>query len=674
MAKRKNSKNAPNITQLLIGLICVLVVVLVIVILVAVLARPGQSDGSITDPTGEPTAEQTDPPIGLTVSQPTESKFVTMEDKVLFAGSSDPAQSLTINGTEVSRNADGTFSVEVPLTLGKNEIVISHKGETVTYMAEYRYAVAAFFPTEDEVSYNCGATVQVSLFVRDISGVKVSASIDGQQITMKKAANQMGSGVPEGFLLYSGTYNLPNNNTSDVDVGKITYTVTYGNVTETYSSGTITCKKTAPVLSSDPSVTPSYGDYINVGSGYIVEIIASSAETFVGTDRYDYSDPRNNYLPKGTVDYASSEVMTNPSGSLSFRLLRCGYKVYVQKRNYPSSTKLTVVDCYKGTLPDHNEVGFASLEVVGSHTVLTLDTMWKAPFYFDLAPQSYSSPSDRDYSISSLTAEYVDITFCYATKFEGEVTIPTDNPLFSRAELTPKESDCTLRLYLKQKGSFYGWDAYYNEEDQLCFRFLNPVKATATTANKYGADLTGIRIMIDVGHGGDDGGAVVTDGNGKQVDEAELNLQLSLKLKAELERMGATVIMNRTTDASIRVQERIDFLKEQAPDLCIAIHQNSGEKASYHGGWICYYNPFSLKAAEQIYTETLKTGVYNRTLLYWDQTKYYVGRETVCPVVLMENGFMTNAADFATMVSESDQQIKAESMAQGIANYFLSIR
>ena len=174
-----------------------------------------------------------------------------------------------------------------------------------------------------------------------------------------------------------------------------------------------------------------------------------------------------------------------------------------------------------------------------------------------------------------------------------------------------------------------------------------------------------------MGHGGDDGGA---QPNGAAYDEAALNLQLAMRLKAELESMGATVIMNRTTDVNISVQARIDYLKEQAPDLCIAIHQNSGEKDSYNGGWVCYYTPFSKKAAEAIYAETQKSGVYQRTDLYWDNTKYYVGRETVCPVVLMENGFMTNEADYATMVDANAQQKKAEAMAQGTANYFLSIK
>jgi N-acetylmuramoyl-L-alanine amidase len=255
-------------------------------------------------------------------------------------------------------------------------------------------------------------------------------------------------------------------------------------------------------------VTPSGGNYINVGSGYIAEVIQVNVETFDGDTYDDFSHPTNNYLPKGTVDYCAKELTYG--SSMKYVVLRSGHRVYYDKKVYPFGDgyykMIEEVKQYAGTLPDHNEIGVASLEIVGHHSILTLDTLWKAPFYFDLLPQRYANPDNKDYAVTACTATYVDITFCYATKFEGKVQIPQDNPLFSHAELTQNEDDCTLRLYLKKTGAFFGWDAYYNDNDQLCFSFLNPAKATAAD-NVYGASLTGITIMLDVGHGGYDGGA-----------------------------------------------------------------------------------------------------------------------------------------------------------------------
>ena len=50
-----------------------------------------------------------------------------------------------------------------------------------------------------------------------------------------------------------------------------------------------------------------------------------------------------------------------------------------------------------------------------------------------------------------------------------------------------------------------------------------------------------------------------------------------------------------------------------------------------------------------------------------------MARETTCPVVLMENGFMSNAAEYADMEKEEIQQAKVEAMARGVAKYFLQM-
>ena len=668
MIQRKTRhRRITGATKVLVGLIAILAVLLVAAICIAVSLDPQNADPIQSTGTQDEPSKDTAAPIGLIIESPLVRELLWMEKTLRFTGMSDPNESLTVNGSEVSRNADGSFSYEAALTVGMNEIVFSHKGETVRYGIEHRYAVESYFP-DKAAEYNSGQTIELEISVRKGSTVKVQ--LGDKTIAMEKMQPQPENQTAE-FELYVGTYRLPADNAKDLDMGKAVFTVTYDGTEEIYESGTILCKKSADVLSSDPSVTPDYGDYIDVGSGYIVQIVTYSAETFDGNTRDDYSDPRNNYLPEGTLDYGLSEQVYDTSGKMAYRLLRCGYRIYTQRKNYPDANKVQVVECYKGTLPDHNEVGFASMRVEGSHTVLTLNTMWKAPFYFDLKPQTYNDPGARDFKISALTAEYVEITFCYATKFEGTVDISADNPLFRSATLTQNEADCTLRLYLKEKGGFYGWDSYYNDQDQLCFQFLNPTPAK-TADNAYGADLTGIRVMIDVGHGGVDGGSPATTADGKTVEEADLNLNLAKVLQKELESMGATVIMNRTDDSNLTVDQRIQFVKNQAPDLCIAVHHNSYKPlASVNGCDVMYFSPNSQLAADAVYQQIKTSGVYNKTMLKWNV--YYVARESVCPVVLVECGYMTNPEDLAGALDPNVVQQKAKDMAQGVANYFLQL-
>ena len=333
-----------------------------------------------------------------------------------------------------------------------------------------------------------------------------------------------------------------------------------------------------------------------------------------------------------------------------------------------------MVDCYAGTLPDHNEIGFVSMQEVGRHTVLTLDCLWKAPFYFDLQPQSYAYPdggASRNYEVTACTATYIDITFCYATKFTGTVQIPAGNPVFRSAETIQNESDCTLRLHLKKTGGFYGWDCYYNDAGQLCFQFLNPAKVTAAD-NAYGADLTGVTIMLDVGHGGVDGGATGEDAAGDRWSESGRNMDLAYALRDELESIGATVIFNREGQTTLTVDERILILKNAAPDLCVAIHHNSvAGHPEINGFEAYYYDAFSKLAAEKIYQYTKQSGAYQSSSLGWHN--YDVSRQTTCPVVLTENGYMSSQYDLNGALDPGTIAQKARAMAQGIADYFLII-
>lgn len=458
---------------------------------------------------------------------------------------------------------------------------------------------------------------------------------------------------------------------------------------------------TTPPTNPPKPAVPSGGNYIDVGTGYIAEVIQANVETFDGKTSDDYSHPTNNYLPEGTVDYCDSELKYN--GKTAYVLLRSGHRTYLEKKVYPFeqepiSRAIAEVKRYEGTLPDHNEIEIVSLETVGRHSILTLDSLWKAPFYFETNQSGYANPNggkDRNYAVTSNNATYVDITFCYTTVFTGKVSIPANHPLFKSAEVIENKSDYTLRLHLRKAGSLYGWHAYYNDNDQLCFKFLNPAKATAAE-NKYGADLTGVTVMIDVGHGGIDGGAVAyycdkcklawTDK--KQLldkkncttckqevqlhEESDRNLVLANALKAELESVGATVIMNRSNDKSININDRLRDLMETAPDICIAIHQNSYSDGKVGGFDSFYFTPWSYVAAKNIATYTKETGVYSKSRYQWS-VNYFMMRQTVCPVVLTENGYMSNSSDLTAMVDPVKLESKAAAIAHGVADYFLAI-
>ncbi len=675
MAGKYEDRSASRRQQqrLIVILAGVLLALLVLILILFAVLRQNTPDTPTTPSTPSspssssvPTDSQgeTLPPMKLTMVTPEDTAFSTVEDTCLFSGRSDPKQVLTINGQTVERDGEGMFTCAMPLTEGENVFTLVYGEETHTYTVTRLSLIRSCFPAGNK-TYCSEAPILLEVAAK--TGSTVTAALNGETVTLQPSADQLGSGAGEGFTLYEGRFQLPTLS-EDQDFGRITYTVSCDGKEETLSSGSISGKAAVPVLESDPGVTPSGGEYIDVGSGLILEVVSRTAETFDGRTDDDNSNPTRNYLPKGTVDYCSSVIVKNDAAKQTYRIMRCGRRTYEAKRNPPASQRDPISVVYNGTLPDHNEIGFASLTESGNGTILTLDTMWKAPFYFDMAPQSYANPARRDFTVSEVTISYLDITFCYATKFTGEVAIPENHPLFASAEVVQNQSDCTLRLHLRQAGGFYGWDAYYNEKDQLCFRFLKPAQVTEAD-NAYGADLTGVTVMLDVGHGGVDGGAVGKTG-GQSYTEAERNLALAKALRNELESMGATVVMNRTGNEPVTVEERLAYLKEVSPDLCIAVHQNSSTSAAASGFEVFYFGVAGHKPAYEILQTHKQSDVYTSAILKWHY--YHLARQSNCPIVLTENGYMSNDYDMEQIAGSTEE--KAKLIAQGVANYFLSLR
>ena len=68
---------------------------------------------------------------------------------------------------------------------------------------------------------------------------------------------------------------------------------------------------------------------------------------------------------------------------------------------------------------------------------------------------------------------------------------------------------------------------------------------------------------------------------------------------------------------------------------------------------------------------TEATGLYRSYQMIWFY--YYVSRQTACPIVLTENGFMSNPDDVTNMLTEEALDKKADALVQGIVNYYLEL-
>lgn len=614
----------------------------------------------------------------LSISAPSKLKFTTYQNYVAILGASDPEFSLTLNGEPLERNELGYFSIDLGLELGENVFKIEHKGVTKTFRITYKKVVIKEVAPSEAVKMEGGSTVAVNTVA--LSGSTVTATLNDATITLVEDPIYDDFGSKTEYSNYDGLFILPVVYDKNKSLGNISFKAISGYGTETKNGGKVTILKSErppEPVEPKPLPLPEGGDYVDVGYTHIAEVIVDSAETFYINDS-DRSRPTNNYLPKGTVDYCSKNITSY--GSVSVRTLRYGRTVY---NEHKGSTPIKV---YEGTLPDHNEVGIAEINNGGRYTTITLNTLWKAPFLFDLKEQEYRKNeiyvSDRDFTVKAVTFSYIDITFAYATVATGDIKFE-NNPIFSRGEWIKNPGDYTLRLFLNKTGGLYGWTANYNEQDQLVFSFLNPAKIKKDNTNKYGYSLEGLTIVVDPGHGGTDPGsygyikdAIMINGEKIKVYEHYLNLLLAEKVKTELESMGATVIMTRTdNDTTLSDLERIAIARAQNPDFIISIHRNGSDSTSPNGFNTYHFNAFSAKATELMYNATENANLY--PVSKWSGVKshvFFMSRMTDCPVVLTENGFMTNKQNFESMIQDEFNDKCAVALAQGVLDYFISIQ
>ena len=183
-------------------------------------------------------------------------------------------------------------------------------------------------------------------------------------------------------------------------------------------------------------------------------------------------------------------------------------------------------------------------------------------------------------------------------------------------------------------------------------------------------------ILIDAGHGGEDGGAVAADGT----VEKDLNLAVALPLKDLLSVMGFSVAMTRETDImldggepTLRERKVADMKRRlamvQAAELTVSLHQNKFEQTKYSGTQVFYSKntPESREVAEAVRDSvvSLLQPHNTRPLKAGDSTVYLLHRATA-PIVLVECGFLSNEAEREKLKTPAYQRQLAFAVAGGV--------
>lgn len=171
-----------------------------------------------------------------------------------------------------------------------------------------------------------------------------------------------------------------------------------------------------------------------------------------------------------------------------------------------------------------------------------------------------------------------------------------------------------------------------------------------------------------------------TQGVYSGVAEYEVNLDVALALKAELDIRGYQVIMTRKDhNRAISNMERAQLATDVKADISVRIHANGSDDGSVNGALTMAPspdNPYvgelsadSLRLSTCILDEyCAATGLANLGVLYADNMTG-INWSTV-PVTILEMGFMTNEHDDLYITDSANYETMAKGIADGIDEYF----
>ncbi len=174
-----------------------------------------------------------------------------------------------------------------------------------------------------------------------------------------------------------------------------------------------------------------------------------------------------------------------------------------------------------------------------------------------------------------------------------------------------------------------------------------------------------MKIFIDPGHGGDNPGAIAPTG----LEEATVNLDVSLRLGNILTERGYQVNYSRTTNINVSLSERARLANLWGADYFVSIHCNSATNPTYNGTESFYYRNGTVA---QRFAQTVNTALVRQTGLVDLGVKarnLAVLRLTAMPAILVELAFLSNPREAALLASESFRQNCAVGIANGIIQF-----
>ncbi|MHC5615264.1 MAG: N-acetylmuramoyl-L-alanine amidase [Nostoc sp.] len=561
-----------------------------------------------------------------------QTNYQTSAEKIFFLGTAPPDGQVLINSKPITRSKAGHFSPSFPLQLGENLFTVRHDNQElqikVTRLTTspelpqgLGFAKDSLTPAAD-IARLPGELICFSALAKLPQGVappkaNVSVKLANQTIALLPQPQQ--AQLPSNLAILTGQ-NQPYAQSS---VGN------YQGCTTVAAAADLGQPQFQLTLNGKTITQPGSGkiQILSRAELPVAEIMADAGVARTGPNS-DYS--RLTPLPKGT-----RATVTGREGEW----LRLDYGAWInsqETRILPGAIEPQTIIRSVGyrQLPGATEIVF---------------------------------PLQVPVPVSVQQSEQAIALTLYNTTAQTDIIRLDDDPLISRLDWQQKAPGQVKYTFNLKKAQQWGYKLRY-DGTTLVLALRHPPQI----GNTKRKPLANFKIVLDPGHGGKETGASGPTG----YLEKDVNLVVSKLLRDELVKRGATVVMTREDDRELSLVERQAIISQEEPAIAISIHHNSlpddGDAEKIKGFAAFWYQPQAHNLAIFLQKYVVKKLARPSYGVFWDNLA--LTRPTAAPSVLLELGFMSNPDEFEQIVNPEVQKKTANAIAQGITEWFRSVR
>ncbi|MCC5656877.1 N-acetylmuramoyl-L-alanine amidase [Nostoc sp. XA010] len=554
-----------------------------------------------------------------------ETSYQTSSQKIFFLGTAPPDGQVLINSKPITRSKAGHFSPSFPLQLGENLFTVRHDNQ------ELQIKVTRL-PTDPELPQGLAFAKDSLAPAVDIArlpgelicfsaiappNASVSVKLANQTIALSAQPQQ--AQLPSNLAALTGQ-NQPYAQSSVGNYKGCTTVATAADLGQpqfqlTLNGKTITQPGTGKIQILSRVELP------------VSEVTVESGAARTGPST-DYS--RLTPLPKGT-----RATVTGRQGEW----LRLDYGAWINSKE----TRIL-----PGAVPPQTIIRSVGYRQLPGATEIVFPLQVPVP-------------------VSVQQSEGALALTLYNTTAQTDIIRLDDDPLISRLDWQQEAPEQVKYTFNLKKAQQWGYKLRY-DGTTLVLALRHPPKI----GNTRRKSLANLKIVLDPGHGGKESGASGPTG----YLEKDVNLVVSKLLRDELVKRGATVVMTREDDRELSLVERQAIISQEEPAIALSIHHNSlpddGDAEKTKGFGTFWYQPQAHNLAIFLQNYVVKNLGRPYYGVFWNNLA--LTRPAAAPSVLLELGFMSNPDEFEQVVNPEEQKKTANAIAQGITEWFRSVR